>query len=561
MLSTVLIVDDNVNNLRLLEKLLRSKGYNLLLSHNGAEALETALKTPPDLIISDILMPVMDGFTLCQHWNRDQQLKKIPFIFYTATYTDKRDEVLALSMGAARFIVKPSEPDVFLETIQSVLDEFRQNSPAPSEPVTQKGEVILSEYNQALVRKLEQKVEELKDINLALENEISQRKQTEKALHESEEKLKRVFSSIAGGIIITDLQGDVLDCNDNTYSILRRNPRDTVLGKNVYLFIDDEEKNKARANFKKTIETGVSYNNEYLITRNDGSKFPIEVCSCIAKDWAGIPLFMVISFSDITERKKLQNRILELYEHEKQQKEELQEEANARGLFIEVLAHELRTPLTPILASAGMLTDMLEKYPGSIQRKLSANIDNGAKTLVSRLEELLDLASFTRGTFKLQMQAVDISKLVREVVAEIQPVLKRNCQQIQLDVIQNPVVIEADPVRLKQVLANLLSNASKFSPQDSSITLKTKIDSGNLYTEVSDKGIGISDEEQARLFQPYHRVEQDRQKFPGIGLGLAVCKQIIEAHRGRIWVISQTGKGSTFSFVIPLKQPAQIPVE
>jgi signal transduction histidine kinase len=106
---------------------------------------------------------------------------------------------------------------------------------------------------------------------------------------------------------------------------------------------------------------------------------------------------------------------------------------------------------------------------------------------------------------------------------------------------------------LEQVLSNLLSNACKFSPDEGRIGLKVEIQGEELLVEVSDDGIGISEEEQSRLFQPYHRVEQDRQKFPGIGLGLAVAKQIVEAHGGKIWLVSEPGKGSIFSFTIPLK--------
>ncbi len=554
MISTVLVVDDNANNLRLLEKILAGRGYRVILSRNGSEALEAALKAPPDVIVSDILMPVMDGFTLCQHWNRSQQLKNIPFIFYTATYTDKRDEELALSMGAARFIVKPVDPDFFLETVRSVVDEFKQKPAVSADRAPQHEEAILTRYNETLVRKLEQKVQELNAINLALENEIAQRKLAEKALRDSEEKLKRVFSSIAGGIVIADIEGNILDCNDNACNILRITSKDNLLGKSLFVFLDSEEKSRACKNLKTTLEKGYSNYHEYVISRVDETKFPVEVCSCIAKDQSGKPLFMVISFSDITERKRMQNRIVELYEQEKRQREELQEEASARGLFIEVLAHELRTPLTPILASAGMLDDMLDPLPDGIQKKLSANINNGAKALVSRLEELLDLASYARGTFKLQLQAIDVNKLIREAIAGFQPALEQNCQQISLETPGHPVVVEADPVRLRQVLVNLLSNAGKFSPQESTIHLTVNITERDLLVEVSDKGTGISDEEQARLFQPYHRVEQDRQKFPGIGLGLAVCKQIIEAHQGKIQVKSQPGKGSTFSFNIPLKQ-------
>jgi signal transduction histidine kinase len=107
---------------------------------------------------------------------------------------------------------------------------------------------------------------------------------------------------------------------------------------------------------------------------------------------------------------------------------------------------------------------------------------------------------------------------------------------------------------VEQVLVNLLSNASKYSPEETEVVLKARTVDGNLLVEVRDSGIGIAAEDQKQLFKPYHRVEQDRQSFPGIGLGLAVSKQIIDAHGGQIWVESKPGRGSTFKFTLPLMQ-------
>ena len=116
-MALVLIVDDNAQSAYMLRTLLRGHGYRVESAENGAEALAAAARERPDLVISDILMPVMDGFALCRAWKGDEALRAIPFVFYTATYTDPKDEQLALGMGAARFIVKPSEPDRFMAAI------------------------------------------------------------------------------------------------------------------------------------------------------------------------------------------------------------------------------------------------------------------------------------------------------------------------------------------------------------------------------------------------------------------------------------------------------------
>jgi PAS domain S-box-containing protein len=164
----VLIVDDREDNLYLLESLLGGNGFETERARDGNQALKKARESLPGLVISDILMPGMDGFALCREWKKDPHLKDVPFIFYTATYTDPRDEKLALDMGADRFILKPAEPGEFMQTIREVLSGYGSGREAhvkePVEPET----TVLKEYNEALIRKLEDKLEEIEKLNESL---------------------------------------------------------------------------------------------------------------------------------------------------------------------------------------------------------------------------------------------------------------------------------------------------------------------------------------------------------------------------------------------------------
>jgi two-component system, OmpR family, phosphate regulon sensor histidine kinase PhoR len=254
----------------------------------------------------------------------------------------------------------------------------------------------------------------------------------------------------------------------------------------------------------------------------------------------------------LVERRVDSQKLEESYQNEKKQREELQQEALARGMFIDILAHELRTPLTPILASSGMLLDIL-KEDAETERKLTVNLYNSANNMAHRLEELLDLARYARGTFRLSLRTVNLSIYLKEVVEQFLPTIEQNKQYIRLNIDGYLPPAQIDAPRLKQVINNLLSNASKFSPETSEIGFTAWSENNALRVDVKDQGAGVSTPDQEMLFQPYHRVEQDRQKYPGIGLGLAVARQIVEAHGGRIWVTSRTGEGSTFSFEIPLK--------
>ena len=122
-MPTILIVEDKESSRYLLKTILASAGYNVIEASNGRKALIAAKKCLPDLIVSDVLMPVMDGFELCSRWMKDRMFCKIPFVFYSATYTHSRDKQLALDLGAARYLIKPMESEVILDTIKSILDQ------------------------------------------------------------------------------------------------------------------------------------------------------------------------------------------------------------------------------------------------------------------------------------------------------------------------------------------------------------------------------------------------------------------------------------------------------
>ena len=134
-MSRILIVDDDPQGLYMLEALLKGHGHEVVTAVNGSDALEKARRNPPDIIISDFFMPTMDGFALCRECKKDDRLKDVPFIAYTATYTDPKDEELALSLGAARFLVKPIEPEVLLREVEQVLADAKAGRlPPPPEP-------------------------------------------------------------------------------------------------------------------------------------------------------------------------------------------------------------------------------------------------------------------------------------------------------------------------------------------------------------------------------------------------------------------------------------------
>jgi CheY-like chemotaxis protein len=186
----VLVVDDQEQNRYQLQVLLGGEGYAVDTAANGADALKQARENPPDLIITDILMPVMDGFSLCREWMLDKRLKQIPLVFYTGTYTDEKDRKFALNLGAARFIVKPEELDIFIQTIEGVVASQKSGALVASQKPPQEEAVFLKEYNEALIRKLEDKNQKLEQANRQLAHDLAERIRAEEALRRQTEEVR-----------------------------------------------------------------------------------------------------------------------------------------------------------------------------------------------------------------------------------------------------------------------------------------------------------------------------------------------------------------------------------
>lgn len=221
--------------------------------------------------------------------------------------------------------------------------------------------------------------------------------------------------------------------------------------------------------------------------------------------------------------------------------------------FANVLCHELRAPLTSIRTSASMLHDVLHPDPKSTVGMLLANVLAGAGALKARTDDLVDLAAFQAGTLTIRPVPVDVGALLREVCQRLEPEVTRAGLKLNLALPEDLPIIQADPARLEQVVSNLLHNAMKYGSDGGRIDLSAAAAAESLIVEVRDYGVGISPSDQSRLFQPYFRVERDRQRIRGLGIGLALCRQLVEAHGGKIWVESDIGRGSIFRFSVRLE--------
>jgi PAS domain S-box-containing protein len=373
-------------------------------------------------------------------------------------------------------------------------------------------------------------------------------------LLESENKYSTLVEKSSDGIILI-LNELVFYANPRILQMLGTEKEDFI-GSRLSSFVTPQYQDKVTSQYKNRINGKPAEDSyEIEIKHKDGISIPVEISARLIK--LNRQDCVMVVLRDITEHKKAEKAQEALLQKEKSMRENLEEEARARSQFINVLAHELRTPLTPVLASLEMARDSLASDPSRVQYKLVKNAMDGAENLRMRLEELLDMARFSRGVFTLNPVEIDTGEFLKTVALRYSPTLKNKAQELIIGLPVDLPKITADPSRLEQVIVNLLSNAGKYSPGQTRITLQASAVPEGILVEVKDQGIGIPPQEINDLFTPYHRVSETAQKYSGIGLGLAVCKQIIEAHKGRIWVESELGKGSTFKFILPLKPPPE----
>ncbi len=251
-MTRVLIADDNHDNLYLLKVILEGHGFEVDQASNGAEALRVALQRPPGLIIADLLMPVMDGYSLLRRWQANESLRPIPFIVYTATYTDPQDEKLALEMGADAFLVKPAEPDKILGCIKDQLAAVHS-----ADPMTRSANeeaALFDEYSASVVRKLEEKTAQLQQANRDLLNEIEERRQAETREREMASRLTETLEIINDGFVTLNQIWRFTFVNRQAEKLLAQS-RQQLLGQDLWERLPEMLGTEFEHEFRRAMET------------------------------------------------------------------------------------------------------------------------------------------------------------------------------------------------------------------------------------------------------------------------------------------------------------------
>ncbi len=585
----ILLVEDSPTQALQLQHILEQQGYRVAVAKNGQAALTAMSERKPTMVISDIVMPAMDGYQLCRQIKATEHLKDIPMILLT-TLSDPQDVVRGLECGADAFIMKPYDEHDLLARIQYFLAnrELRQNEQMQmgvqiffagqkhfiTSDRLQILNLLLSVYESAVQknRELLQAQEALQKLNeelearvaqrtAALTREVAERQRVEEALRKAHDELELRVAHRTAELTVTNatLQAEISERkraeeatrrNEELYRTLARNfPNGAV-------FLLDHDLRYVIAEGTGLAEVGLS--KELLEGKTIWEVWPPEVREVIIPHCraalAGTPTVTEVSYANRTylmHMLPIRNEPGDIFAAmavtqditQRKEVERLKDE------FISTVSHELRTPLTSLRGFAWLMLN--RDIPAEKQREFLTIIHNEAIRLTNLINDFLDLQRMEAGRQPYNFQGVDLGQLLREAAGLF--TREGEKYQMQLALPDSLLPVQADADHLHQVLTNLLSNAVKFSPQGGVITVGARQEKTNVVVWVADQGVGIPPEAMPKLFSKFFRVEnQETRQIGGTGLGLALVKEIVEAHGGRVWADSEPGVGSTFSFTLPI---------
>lgn len=313
-MKRILIVDDKEENIYYLRALLTGSGFTVDAARHGAEALVKARLAIPDMVISDLLMPVMDGYTLLRLWKADARLKSIPFIVYTATYTEPEDERLALSLGADAFILKPAEPEDFLARIREVQSNAAAHRPTPAKYPAADEKELLKVYSETLIRKLEEKALQLEQSNRMLQQEIAARKKVEETLRLLNSAVLQAKESVLITDARLDLPGPQIIFVNPAFTRMTGYTAEEVMGKTPRILQGPNTDKALLRRLRQNLEEREVFEGEAIQYRKDGTEYHQEWQIAPLRDAAGVITHFVSIQRDITERKQTQKALRESQE-------------------------------------------------------------------------------------------------------------------------------------------------------------------------------------------------------------------------------------------------------
>jgi signal transduction histidine kinase len=350
------------------------------------------------------------------------------------------------------------------------------------------------------------------------------------ALRASEARFRNIIEKTDDGVIVVRRDGRICFVNPAAVDLLGRSAND-LLGEQSGIPL---------------VATGTT---EVDITQVGGAVRIAEL-RVVETEWEGTPALLV-SLHDVTGRKRLEEQL-------RQKADQLVEADRRKDEFLAMLAHELRNPLAPILNAVHIMR--LRGGDRKLLEELREMVERQVRVMARLVDDLLDVSRITRGKIRLRMEPVDLAGVVQSAVETTRPMLQSRCQTLTLTIPPGPLRMQADPVRLEQILVNLLNNASKYSDERSKILLTVNVEAGAAIIEVTDFGIGIAPEMVPHVFDLFAQADRSLDRAQGgLGMGLTLVRSLVAMHGGTATCRSDgLGRGSTFVVRLPMVTP---PVE
>jgi PAS domain S-box-containing protein len=395
--------------------------------------------------------------------------------------------------------------------------------------------------------------------------DISERKRAEEALRQREQQLASIYRTAGDVIFQLEVEGP------DSYRFISVNPaflRVTGLseGQIIGRFVDDIIPQPALGMVKEKYRQAIEKNT--IIRWEETSHYPTgevtgEVSVAPVFDPAGQCTHLVGSVHDITERKRaemelrrlnaeLEDRVIQRTAELAQAKEQAEAADRLKSTFLAIMSHELRTPLNSIIGFTGIMLQGLAGSLNAEQSKQLGMVQGSARHLLALINDVLDISKIEAGQMEVMLAPFNMRQLIEKVAAASRPQAHKKGLSLDIECAPTVAVINSDQRRVEQILINLVNNAIKFT-DSGHVKIACWDEDGRLCTCVTDSGIGIQPQDLAKLFQPFRQIETglDR-RVEGTGLGLSICQKLVHLLQGEIWVKSEWGQGSTFTFSLPL---------
>jgi two-component system cell cycle sensor histidine kinase/response regulator CckA len=537
-LMKILIADDNDDSRVYLSRALSSQGYNIKTVCNGKDALDNVNTWRPDLIITDILMPEMDGFELCKKIREDATLSGIPIIVYTATFIDSRDEKLALSLGASRFIIKPMEILDFIVNVNKVVEESKTHQASVTTIMAEDKQGIYEQYRQTLTRKLDKKVRELEKQRSALITSEEKLRLLVKELQSSESRLSDAQRIAKMGNWDWDIVNNNFYCSREVYRIFMIDTTEFILTFEAFIdIVHPDDLELVKMSVDKALSDGIPYCIDHRIILPDGTDRMVHEQAEVIFDKEGRAAKMIGTVQDITDMKRREEELIRIQKLE------------SIGTLAGGIVHDFHNSLQIISGNIE-----LAKMHVSSTDEIYENLQNVEKA-ISQAEGLsIQLLTFTKEGDPVR-QSTDIRELIKDTVTLSLSGSSTGCE---INISDDLYSVEVDSRQLAQVVSNLIVNANQASQSGGMITVKAgniKVHKNDLLPiiegkyviiTIEDQGKGISHDNIKKIFDPYFTTKER-----GTGLGLATSYSIIKKHNGYIDVESEVGVGTVFRIYMP----------